>query len=322
MDVATPWTREHVDAIDEWNRRSHGYRGNWTPRIIFSKNVSFIPAIVSGKVGVNDSGIDRIDGLDVHFADGTAEEFDAILLCTGFIRDFSRLGTPVKDNDVRNLYKHAFDPDHGGRLAFIGFVRPFQGGIPICAEMQARYFALLCSNKLALPADVRDRIERDRVWEETMTALSPRHTESIPSHVLYLDSLAREIGCLMPVSRLIRHPRLLLRHWFHSFNQACYRLTGPHSRFETAREELMREEPGPLGTNIILLLYMTLSILPHFVHPRNIGGTAPGGPKPPPGSHHDRRHYLRWGEWKGGRGRAPHGGAHAESRAVAEAAGP
>lgn len=291
MDFATEWTQENMEAIEEWNRRSHNGQGNWSQKIIFSKNVCFIPNIVNGRIDVKDCGIRRIDGKEVHFADGTVKEVDAIVLCTGFVRDFSVLGKDidVKDGNVRNMYKHAFDPRHEGRLAWIGFVRPFSGGIPICAEMQARYFALLCSNKLKLPSDVDTRIRQDKEWEETYTAFSPNHTEAIPSQVMFCDSLAREIGCLMPVTALVRYPRLFVKHWFYAFNQACYRLTGPHSMRDAALKELREDGPGGLGSPRAMVLFTALTMLPRRVHPKDV--RAPN--KAPPGPYRDAWHSLK-----------------------------
>lgn len=270
LDIGCEFTREHIDAINAWNKKSHGHRSNWSQRIIFSKNVSFIPNLVNGKLRVNDSGVARISGKRVFFKDGHEAEFDAIVLCTGFKKDFSALGQAlaVKDNNVRNLYKHAFHPDHGGRLAFIGFVRPYTGGIPIVAEMQARYFALLCSGKHQLPGDLPARIEREKRWEDEMVSLSPRHPETIPSQCLFIDGIAKEIGCLMPVWKLILRPRLLVRHWLYPFNQACYRLTGPHSDPAYALKEMLRDEPLP--QEWVGLLLFPLAFLPRFIHPKYV----------------------------------------------------
>ena len=274
LDVDTPWTQENADAITAWNRRSHNGKSSWSQRIIFCKNVTFIPNIVNGKIAVQSSGIARTEGARVFFGDGTVKDFDTVVLCTGFVNDFSAFGGEdiVKDNNVRNLYKHAFHPRHEGRLAFIGFVRPFSGGIPICSEMQARYFALLCSGKRKLPENVDELIAADKAWEEALTELSPRATESIPSQALFIDSIAKEVGCLMPVSSLLLSPRLLVRHWFYPFNQACYRLTGPHSMYETAIAEMMREE-RVLSIKRILH-FLGLSLLPHFLHPEHGGDMA------------------------------------------------
>jgi dimethylaniline monooxygenase (N-oxide forming) len=272
LDVGCAWTREHVDAINEWNKRSHGFRSNWSQRIIFSKNVSFIPNLVSGKLRKNDSGVAKISGNTVTFEDGESADFDAIVLCTGFKKDFSALGKDlaVKDNNVRNLYKHAFHPDHGGRLAFIGFVRPYTGGIPIVAEMQARYFALLCSGRHKLPADLEARIAEEKAWEDEMVSLSPRHPETIPSQQMFLDGIAKEIGCLLPLSKLMFEPRLLVRHWFYPFNQACYRLTGPHSDPESARRELLSDADGPGSLLSKAILLLPLLLCPSFVHPKYV----------------------------------------------------
>jgi hypothetical protein len=272
LDVACEWTRENVDAINEWNRRSHDYASNWTQQIVFSKNVSFIPNLVNGKLRLNDKGVERIDGHRVTFKDGTSEEFDTILLCTGFKMDFGALGPDlaVKDNNVRNLYKHSFHPAHGGRLAFMGFVRPYTGGIPVVAEMQARYFALLCSGKHQLPADVETRIEREKAWEDRTVARSPRRPETIPSRTLFVDAIAKEIGCLMPLSQLLLRPRLFVRHWFYPFNQACYRLTGPHSDPAYAEREMMYDRIGPLDMTISTIFLLPLQFLPRSVHPKYV----------------------------------------------------
>ncbi|CAF4454410.1 unnamed protein product, partial [Adineta steineri] len=50
-----------------------------------------------------------------------------------------------------NLYKHCYHPDLGDEIVWIGFARPALGAIPPLIELQASYFALLCSNKLKLP---------------------------------------------------------------------------------------------------------------------------------------------------------------------------
>src|SRR6201999_2716102 len=79
LDIATEETEDVFAAIGEWNLRSHNYEANWSQRVIFAKNASFIPNILNGKARINDSGIDKIDGRRVHFKDQTVEEFDAIV---------------------------------------------------------------------------------------------------------------------------------------------------------------------------------------------------------------------------------------------------
>ncbi|OSC35698.1 flavin-containing monooxygenase [Mycobacterium decipiens] len=270
LDLFTEATKETFDYITEWNRKSHKGQDSYSQRVIFCKNVSFVPNVLNGKIQVNDSGIETIEGNTVYFKDHTVKEFDCIVLCTGFEHDFSLLrGVEIQDNNVRHLYKHAFHPDHGGRLALIGFVRPFSGGIPICAEMQARYFALLCSDKLELPADIHARIREDKAWEEKWTELSPRHYEAVPSLLFFLDSIAKEIGCLPTCKELVEEPELLVTLWFHSFNQLCYRLIGPHSMHDDARKSLMNEQlPG--GSLLSMFYFMASSLWPHGTRPKDL----------------------------------------------------
>lgn len=268
FDVGALQNEENWDMIRTWNRRSHP-DGTWAQRGIFCKNASFIPSIVSGRVSLNDSGIAKSEGNKVYFKDATVGEFDTIVLCTGFSNAELSVGDlQVKDGNVRNLYKHFLHPEHDGTAAFIGFIRPFSGGIPICAEMQARYFARVCSGKQQVPADIDEIIGREKKWEEHWTALSPRHTESTPSQVLYLDALAREIGCLIPMRKVIFNPKLFSHLWFGSFNPACYRVVGPHNRGSVALADLYSE---PIENRKEMAFRMPLmQLLPSSVHPKNM----------------------------------------------------
>jgi hypothetical protein len=268
MDLGTVEDEANWEMLRTWNRRSHP-DGSWTQRGIFCKNVTFIPSLVSGKVTLNDAGIDRSDGKKVFFKDATAADFDTVVLCTGFTTERLAIGDlTVRDGNVRNLYKHSIPPEHDGTAAFIGFVRPFSGGIPICAEMQARYFARLCSGKQKLPADVADRILREKQWEEYWTALSPRHTESIPSQVVYLDSIAKEMGVLVPMWRMLINPKLFKQLWFGSFNQSCYRIVGPHNLGKAALEDLYAEPVGRLRNAVWDM--SLLQLMPKNVHPKHM----------------------------------------------------
>ncbi|GAC49254.1 flavin-containing monooxygenase [Gordonia aichiensis] len=268
IDIDTLDNAANWDMIRTWNRRSHP-DGSWAQRAIFCKNVSFVPSIVDGRVALNDSGIAGSDCSTVRFRDGSSGQFDVVVLCTGFTTEKLSIGDlRVKDGNVRNLYKHFLHPEHDGTAAFIGFVRPFSGGIPICAEMQARYFARLCSGKLLLPSNIDERIGREKEWEEYWTALSPRHTEAIPSQVLYLDALAREIGCLVPAWRMMLNPKLFIQLWFGSFNQSCYRIVGPHKLGKAALEDLYSEtveNRWQMAGKLALL-----QLMPARVHPKHL----------------------------------------------------
>jgi len=50
IDMFTENTKENMDFINDWNRKSHNGQGNWSQKIIFSKNVSFVSNIVNKKL--------------------------------------------------------------------------------------------------------------------------------------------------------------------------------------------------------------------------------------------------------------------------------
>ncbi|WP_408623770.1 hypothetical protein [Kineosporia rhizophila] len=133
--------------------------------------------------------------------------------------------------------------------------------------MQARYFARVLSGNLQPPKDLAKVIAEEKDWEEYWTALSPRHTESHPSQVLYLDALARELGCLLPMRSLITNPKLFVQVWFGSFNPSAYRIVGPHSLGDAALADLYSE---PVEHRWFMARKMSLlRFMPSSVHPKN-----------------------------------------------------
>src|SRR5262249_10069408 len=99
MDHDAELRPEYMQFINDWNRRSHHNKGNWTVKIILCKNATWVPNAVDGKIRIDESGIERIDGNRVVFKSGEARTFDAIVLCTGFARDFSLLGPDIQVQD-------------------------------------------------------------------------------------------------------------------------------------------------------------------------------------------------------------------------------
>ncbi|MDT9687084.1 NAD(P)-binding domain-containing protein [Streptomyces sp. P9(2023)] len=105
--------------------------------------------------------IDRLDGDRVTFTDGTVEEADTIVYCTGFRMAFPFLpaGCPTDGKEgVVELYKRVVAPGRPG-LYFVGLIRPV-GAITRLVEAQARWVARAVEGEVPLPtADVmRDEI--------------------------------------------------------------------------------------------------------------------------------------------------------------------
>ncbi|MCU0511453.1 MAG: NAD(P)-binding domain-containing protein [Anaerolineae bacterium] len=136
--------------------------------------------------------IARFDGPTVHFVDGTAEDYDAIIAATGYRITFPFLDPALidfEDKDVP-LYLRVFHPDFP-TLYFIGLLQP-QGCIWTLADWQARLVAQRITGGYELPGDVRRRIQRDLERQRRIFHASPRHSTEVDSYE-YERALRREL---------------------------------------------------------------------------------------------------------------------------------
>src|SRR5262249_53933691 len=233
------------------------------PRQFLTKNEVFLEDVVSGKVAVNVSGIKEITANGAVFNDGTGVIVDTIICNTGYSDDFSF----VKDVDIthpRQLYRHMFHPALGPSVAFIGWARPAEGGVPACSEMQSRYFALLCSNRRTLPPreKLEDLIRQENTAEDVEFAGS-RSLNTLVLYVAYMDAMARLIGCKPNPLRLLTRPRVFYKYWCASLVNSQYRLQGPHADPESA-VRMIRSQPVPWNIRSII----GVSIIPIYTGSR------------------------------------------------------
>ncbi|MGW1771396.1 NAD(P)-binding domain-containing protein [Streptomyces sp. NPDC002104] len=137
--------------------------------------------------------IKELDTSGVVFEDGSREEIDAIIYCTGYDIDFpflpEKLINPA-DNAV-NLYRRVVSPDHSG-LYFIGLVQPLGAIMPL-AEAQSRWVADLLQGRCRLPS--HDTMQREISEYHARTArryvASSRHTIQVDA-LSYLRELREE----------------------------------------------------------------------------------------------------------------------------------
>jgi hypothetical protein len=140
------------------------------------------------------AGVTRYDGSDVHFADGTREPFDAIVMATGFRTVFPFLSEPVAGWDPARtppLYlkmMHETIPN----LFFIGLFQPI-GCIWPLADHQARIAALQITGKLPRPVDMANRIHRELTSRHLRFDPSPRHAIEVDYHD-FRRELMRELA--------------------------------------------------------------------------------------------------------------------------------
>jgi dimethylaniline monooxygenase (N-oxide forming) len=152
-----------------------------------------LPRIGHGDIAVKPN-IDRFAaGRTVRFVDGSEEEIDLVVYCTGYEISFPFLDEKVfaaRDNRMP-LYRRAVSVESPG-LYFIGFIQPLGPIMPI-AEAQAEWVADLLTGKSALPAaaEMRKEIGDYERWLKKRFVASKRHTIEVDFHP-YLRTIRRE----------------------------------------------------------------------------------------------------------------------------------
>ena len=140
-------------------------------------STELLPLIRVGKVKIK-SAVERFNGAEVVFVDGSREIVDVFICATGFQISFPFLSenlVSVTENRV-GLYGKVVHPDHLG-LYFIGLIQPLGAIMPL-AELQAKWVAGLIKGRLGLPT--RDEMLRSIIKDQALLAKryvpSTRHT--------------------------------------------------------------------------------------------------------------------------------------------------
>jgi dimethylaniline monooxygenase (N-oxide forming) len=152
-----------------------------------------LPRIGHGDIAVKPT-IDRFaGGRTVRFADGSEEEIDLVIYCTGYEIAFPFLDEEVfaaRDNRMP-LYERAVSVESPG-LYFIGFIQPFGPIMPL-AEAQAEWVADLLTGRAALPPapEMREEIAAYERWLHRRFVSSKRHTIEVDFYP-YMREIRRE----------------------------------------------------------------------------------------------------------------------------------
>jgi dimethylaniline monooxygenase (N-oxide forming) len=126
--------------------------------------------------------IAELAGDRVRYADGTKEEADLIVYCTGYKISFPFLAEHLVSAPENRLvlYKRVFSPEHAG-LYFIGFVQPWGAIMPI-AEVQSRLVAAHLTGEYALPSP--EGMRRDM---QAMLRRQSRRYQASKRHTIQVD---------------------------------------------------------------------------------------------------------------------------------------
>jgi dimethylaniline monooxygenase (N-oxide forming) len=163
-----------------------------------------LPRIGHGRIRVKPN-IARIDGANVHFQDGTSEEIDTIVWCTGYRVTFPFLRTEMMNTAGNHvpLFRRVVHPERPG-LYFIGLVQPLGAIMPI-AELQSEWVADVLEGLTPLPgaATMRSEIAAEERAMRKRYVASTRHTIQVdfePYMRLLRRERARTEGVRRPLS--------------------------------------------------------------------------------------------------------------------------
>ncbi len=152
-----------------------------------------LPRLGHGDIAVKPN-IDRFGGgRTVRFVDGSEEEIDLVVYCTGYKMTFPFFDPEVfaaPDNRLP-LYRRVASVECPG-LYFIGFIQPLGPIMPL-AEAQAEWVADLVGDRATLPppAAMRKEVEAEERKMRKRFVASKRHTVEVDFHP-YLREIQRE----------------------------------------------------------------------------------------------------------------------------------
>jgi len=151
-----------------------------------------LPRIGHGDITVKPN-IQRLEGDRVCFVDGSAEEIDLVIYCTGYKITFPFFAAGLvsaPDNRIP-LYRRVVSPEHPG-LYFIGLLQPLGAIMPL-AEAQSEWIADVLDGTCDLPsgAEMREVIRREDERMARRYVASKRHTIQVDFYP-YLRTITRE----------------------------------------------------------------------------------------------------------------------------------
>jgi dimethylaniline monooxygenase (N-oxide forming) len=152
-----------------------------------------LPRLGHGDIAVKPN-IERFSGgREVRFVDGSSEEVDLVVYCTGYKMTF-----PFFDPEVLSapenrlpLYRRVVSVERPG-LYFVGFIQPLGPIMPL-AEAQAEWIADLLADRATLPpaGEMKREIAGEERKMRKRFVASKRHTVEVDFHP-YLREIRRE----------------------------------------------------------------------------------------------------------------------------------
>lgn len=127
--------------------------------------------------------IERFDGQNVHFKDGSVEEFDTIIACTGYILEhpfFRKDFLNYSEGDVPLYLKMLHEKYEN--LFFVGMFQPL-GCIWPAAELQSKIAARAIKGLWKRPENIAELCQREVTHPHLNQIKTPRHTITVDFHI-------------------------------------------------------------------------------------------------------------------------------------------
>jgi hypothetical protein len=155
-------------------------------------SADFLNRVAHGEIGYKPN-IAELLGDRVRFEDGSVEQVDTIVWCTGYKVTFPFFDADLisaPDNDLP-LFRRVFHPNIDN-VFFVGLLQPLGAIMPL-SEAQGQWIAAYLRGEYALPvsAALREDIERERAKMFKRYVASKRHTMQVDFDN-YLYALGRE----------------------------------------------------------------------------------------------------------------------------------
>jgi len=127
--------------------------------------------------------IERFEGQQVYFKDGSVEEFDVIIACTGYILEhpfFRKDFLNYSEGDVPLYLKMLHEKYEN--LFFVGMFQPL-GCIWPAAELQSKIAARAIKGLWQRPNNIAELCQREVTHPHLKQIKTPRHTITVDFHV-------------------------------------------------------------------------------------------------------------------------------------------
>jgi dimethylaniline monooxygenase (N-oxide forming) len=195
----------------------------------------FLPLVAEGRINTK-PWMAAVDGQKVSFVDGTAAEFDAMIMGTGYEVSLPFLGDDIRNrlsitNKDIHLYRFTFDPAVEN-LAFVGVYRQIGPYFP-SVEMQARMLAYTWAEKIA-------GISESEAKQYIRQVQATPQPDAMSNAVCVMFS--RAIGT---EPDLAEYPKLARALMFGPLSATSFRLTGPDAMENAA--ELYAQDASAFG---------------------------------------------------------------------------